>query len=189
MIVALYVVVGRAYPQRLQPAVLACFSAAWVLPAIVGPLVSGTVTEHLGWRWVFLVHPGAGAAAARGDAAGPAGQLPDGRRSPVMNRRRILLALAVAAGAGLLQYAGQDLAWRSLLAGRGRDWRCWCRASCGCCPRGTFRAARGLPSVVLLRGVAAGTFLARGELRPADAGHPAGAVRRRWPASRSPPAG
>ncbi|MGW5697727.1 MFS transporter, partial [Streptomyces asiaticus] len=57
VIVALYVVVGRAYPQRLQPAVLASFSAAWVLPVIVGPLAAGTVTEHVGWRWVFLAIP------------------------------------------------------------------------------------------------------------------------------------
>lgn len=41
VIVALYVVVGRAFPERLRPAVFAAFSAAWVLPSIVGPLVSG----------------------------------------------------------------------------------------------------------------------------------------------------
>ncbi|MGM7445117.1 MFS transporter, partial [Streptomyces tunisiensis] len=57
VIVALYVVVGRAYPERLRPAIMAAFAAAWVVPSIVGPLASGAVTEHLGWRWVFLGIP------------------------------------------------------------------------------------------------------------------------------------
>ncbi|MEH6375711.1 MFS transporter, partial [Streptomyces sp. KLMMK] len=57
VIVALYVVVGRAYPERLRASVMASFSAAWVVPVIVGPLVAGTVTEQAGWRWVFLAIP------------------------------------------------------------------------------------------------------------------------------------
>ncbi|MFD7500551.1 MFS transporter [Streptomyces sp. NPDC059850] len=157
VIVALYVVVGRAFPRRLQPAVLASFSAAWVLPVIVGPVVAGAITEQAGWRWVFLSIPllvllplTVMLPALR--------TLPPGGRSPAMNRRRILLALAVAAGAGLLQYAAQDLAWPSLLpaaAGLALLVPCVLRLL----PPGTFRAARGLPSVVLLRGVAAGSFL------------------------------
>ncbi|MEU5030465.1 MFS transporter [Streptomyces milbemycinicus] len=157
VIVALYVLVGRAYPQRLQPAVLASFSAAWVLPVIVGPLVAGTVTEQAGWRWVFLSIPvlillplAVMLPALR--------KVDRGEPSPAMNRRRILLALAVASGAGLLQYAGQDLVWISLIpaaAGLALLVPCVLRLL----PKGTFRAARGLPSVVLLRGVAAGSFL------------------------------
>ncbi|MGR3937782.1 MFS transporter [Streptomyces sp. BRA346] len=157
VIVALYVVVGRAYPRRLQPAVLASFSAAWVLPVLVGPVVAGTVTEQAGWRWVFLSIPvlvlpplAVMLPALR--------TLPPGGRSPAMDRRRILLALAVAGGAGLLQYAAQDLVWHSLLpaaAGLALLVPCVLRLL----PAGTFRAARGLPSVVLLRGVAAGAFL------------------------------
>ncbi|OMI33788.1 MFS transporter [Streptomyces sparsogenes] len=157
VVVSLYVLVGRAYPQRLQPAVLASFSAAWVLPVIVGPLVAGTVTEQAGWRWVFLSIPvlillplAVMLPALR--------KVERGRTSPAMNRRRILLALAVASGAGLLQYAGQDLAWISLVpaaAGLALLVPCVLRLL----PRGTFRAARGLPSVVLLRGIAAGSFL------------------------------
>ncbi|MFJ2926332.1 MFS transporter, partial [Streptomyces massasporeus] len=57
VIVALYVVVGRAYPERLRPAIMAAFAASWVLPSIVGPLAAGTVTEQLGWRWVFVGIP------------------------------------------------------------------------------------------------------------------------------------
>ncbi|MEV5463389.1 MFS transporter, partial [Streptomyces cellulosae] len=57
VIVALYVVVGRAYPERLRPAIMAAFAASWILPSIVGPLAAGTVTEQLGWRWVFVGIP------------------------------------------------------------------------------------------------------------------------------------
>ncbi|WP_051830599.1 MFS transporter [Streptomyces violens] len=159
VIVALYVVVSRAYPERLRPAVLASFSAAWVLPVIVGPVVSGTATEHVGWRWVFLSIPVL-------ILLPLAVMLPALRKLPrtadgvaALDRRRILLALAVAVGAGLLQYAGQDLRPLALLP-----------AAAGLAllvpsvlrllPKGTFRAARGLPSVVLIRGLAAGALLA-----------------------------
>ncbi|WP_239092316.1 MFS transporter, partial [Streptomyces sp. SID14478] len=57
VIVALYVVVSRAYPPRLRPAIMAAFAASWVVPSIVGPLAAGALTEHLGWRWVFLGIP------------------------------------------------------------------------------------------------------------------------------------
>lgn len=160
VIVALYVVVGLAYPERLRPAVMAGFAASWVVPSIVGPLVAGTVTEQFGWRWVFLSIPVLivpplliGLPAMRRMPVQPP---PDDRRAP--DGRRIRLALAVSAGAGLLQYAGQDLRPLSLvLAAAGAA--LIVPAALRLLPRGTFRAGRGLPSVVLLRGVASGTFL------------------------------
>jgi len=51
---ALYVIVGRLYPESLRPKVFAAFSAGWVVPALIGPAVSGAIVEHVGWRWVFL---------------------------------------------------------------------------------------------------------------------------------------
>ncbi|MFE5138359.1 MFS transporter [Streptomyces fagopyri] len=160
VIVALYVVVGLAYPERLRPAVMAAFAASWVLPSIVGPLVAGTVTEQFGWRWVFLATPVLVVlplligvpALRRASLQRP----PDDRVAP--DRRRLGLALAVSAGAGLLQYAGQDLRPLSLVfAAAGAA--LVVPAALRLLPPGTFRAARGLPSVVLLRGVASGTFL------------------------------
>ncbi|GAU67967.1 putative drug resistance protein [Streptomyces sp. NBRC 110611] len=164
VIVSLYVVVGRAYPERLRPAIMASFSAAWVVPVIVGPLLSGTVTEHLGWRWVFLAIPVLILlplavmlpALRKLPRTGPG---PDAGARQVLGNRRCLLALAVAVGACLLQYAGQHPVWSALLP-----------AAAGLAllgpgivrllPRGTFRAARGLPTVVLMRGLAAGALVA-----------------------------
>src|SRR5918995_1472969 len=54
VIVAVYVVVGRAYDDDLRPRMFAALSAAWVVPSIVGPLVAGVVADHLTWRLVFL---------------------------------------------------------------------------------------------------------------------------------------
>lgn len=163
VIVALYVVVGRAYPERLRPAIMAAFAASWVVPSIVGPLASGAVTEHLGWRWVFVGIPvlvllplGLALPQIRRRAAG---SVPGAGGDASFDRRRIRLALAISFGAGLLQYAAQDLRWISLvpgLLGAGL----LVPAALGLLPRGTYRAARGLPSVVLLRGVAAGSFIA-----------------------------
>jgi MFS family permease len=173
VIVALYVIVGRAYPERLRPAVMAAFSASWVVPSIVGPLVSGTVTEQLGWRWVFLAIPvlvvlplavmlpalrrTTRAARSREAAERAADAAPAPR--PAMDGSRIWLAVALAAGAVLLQYAGQDLRPLSAVpAVLGAA--LLVPAALRLLPRGTFRAARGLPTVVLMRGVTAGTFIA-----------------------------
>ncbi|WP_031076363.1 MFS transporter [Streptomyces sp. NRRL S-118] len=167
VIVALYVVVSRAYAEHLRPAIMAAFAAGWIVPSVVGPLVAGTVTERLGWRWVFVGIPvlvvlplALALPAIRRRASGPAD--PAAPAVP-FDGRRIRLALAISLGAGLLQYAGQavsvqDAWWLSVLpavAGAALV----APAVRGLLPRGTYRAARGLPSVVLLRGVAAGSFI------------------------------
>ncbi|MFD9110698.1 MFS transporter [Streptomyces bottropensis] len=177
VIVALYVVVGRAYPERLRPSIMAAFAASWVVPSVVGPLASGAVTEQLGWRWVFLGIPvlvllplGLALPQIRRRASGPVrtrGAAADSSSTTAsastpastFGGRRIRLALGISLGAGLLQYAAQDPRWWSVVpavAGVGL----LVPAVLGLLPRGTYRAARGLPSVVLLRGVAAGSFVA-----------------------------
>ncbi|MFG2941659.1 MFS transporter [Streptomyces sp. NPDC048282] len=161
VIVALYVVVGRAYPERLRPSILAGFAAGWVVPSIVGPLAAGTVTEQLGWRWVFLGIPvlvllpvALALPQIRRRAGGPV----PGGGPKAFDRRRIRLALGISLGAGLLQYAAQDPRWVSLLPGAAGA-ALLVPSVLGLLPRGTYRAVRGLPSVVLLRGIAAGSFI------------------------------
>ncbi|RSS66779.1 MFS transporter [Streptomyces sp. WAC06614] len=163
VIVALYVVVSRAYDERLRPAIMAAFAAGWVVPSIVGPLAAGTVTETVGWRWVFLGIPAlvvlplaVALPAIRRTASGPVD--PTAPRV-ALDRRRIRLALGISLGAGLLQYAAQDLRWISLLPGLAGV-ALLVPAVLGLLPRGTYLARRGLPSVVLLRGLAAGAFIA-----------------------------
>lgn len=160
VIVALYVTVSRAYPERLRPTVLASFAAAWVVPSVVGPLIAGTVTQQLGWRWVFLGIPmlvvlplAVMLPALRRAASGP----PPGEPAPP-DRRRLRHAAALALGAGLLQYAGQRLNLLALVpAAVGAA--LLAPAALRVMPHGTYRAARGLPAVVLLRGLASGGFI------------------------------
>jgi MFS family permease len=155
LVVTLYVIVGRAFPGVLRPRVFAAISSAWVLPSIVGPVIAGTVTEHWTWRLVFLgLVPVAIAPVAlilprlRGLPDVPPGARRQGRK------RR---ALAAAVGIGLLQYAGQELVWWSLLLLAG-GLVLMVISLPRLLPPGTLRFARGLPSVVGLRGLMAGAF-------------------------------
>ena len=54
VIVAIYVLIGDVYPEQLRPQVFGAISAAWVLPALVGPVIAGAVAERASWRAVFL---------------------------------------------------------------------------------------------------------------------------------------
>jgi len=144
-IVALYVVIGRAYPERLRPRVFGVLSAAWVLPAIIGPLVAGFLTDHLSWRAVFwsvvpfvllpalLLVPRLG---------GFGGTQEDGGR----RRGRVRLALVAAAGLALLQEAGtrRGSAGAVLVA---VGLALLLPALRLLLPHGALRFARGLPTV------------------------------------------
>ena len=44
--VALYVMVARVYPAALHPKIFAAFSAAWVIPSLVGPFAAGVVAQR-----------------------------------------------------------------------------------------------------------------------------------------------
>ena len=156
--VALYVVVGQAYPEQLRRRVFAAFAAAWVIPSLVGPAVAGLIVEHLGWRWVFLAVPVVALPAVllvesglrtldRPTPAGP----------PAGAAARIGWAAGAGVSAALLHHGGQQRGALAVtlvvvaLAGLGV-----------CAPRllpaGFLRAARGLPTVVGLRGLAAAAF-------------------------------
>jgi len=159
VIVALYVLVGRRYPDELHPRVFAAFSTAWVVPSLIGPPVAGLVAEHVGWRWVFLAVPLGVVPAAlllRTTLAslGVATTSGGSRRAPIG------WAALAAAAAALLHLAGQRVDGTGIamllvaLGGLGV-------ALPRLLPAGTFRAKRGLPTVVALRGLfGAGFFSA-----------------------------
>jgi MFS family permease len=54
LIATVYVAMALGYPEAARARLFAVFSSAWVIPSLVGPVVSGTVAEHVGWRAVFL---------------------------------------------------------------------------------------------------------------------------------------
>lgn len=52
--VSLYVVIAHAFDEATRPTMMTVLSAAWVVPAFVGPPVAGLVTTRFSWHWVFL---------------------------------------------------------------------------------------------------------------------------------------
>ena len=155
--VALYVVVARVYPGALHGRVFAAFSAAWVVPSLIGPFLAGAVTEFLHWRWVFLGVAGLTVAAFALVVARLHGR-PLHTDEPASGgvAGRLACAVAVAAGALGLSLAGElgVWAWAAVAA----SVVVIGVASRPLLPRGTLRAARGLPSVVLMRGLIAGAL-------------------------------
>ena len=154
--VALYVIVGRLYPEALRPRVFAAFSAGWVVPSLIGPSVSGLIVEHVGWRWVFLAVPLLALPSA-------ALLLPSLRRLPQAaatarsSSAPLLWSVGAAAGVCLLYLGGQQrgaAAAATVLPALALLLACAWRLL----PRGSLRAARGLPSVIALRGIAGSAF-------------------------------
>ncbi|MFN8147782.1 MAG: MFS transporter [Candidatus Nanopelagicales bacterium] len=157
-IVSVYVVIGRAYPESLRPKTFAVLSAAWVLPAIVGPLIAGFLTDHLSWRWVFwcvvpFVLPPLLLLVPRTRAFG--GTLEEGAE----RKGRVRLAVVAAAGLALVQEGGTRLgAVGAVLVVVGLALLLPMLRLL--LPAGALRFARGLPTVVVMRGLLAGAFFA-----------------------------
>ena len=155
--VALYVVVARVYPPQIHGRVFAAFSAAWVVPSLIGPFLAGAVTEYLHWRWVFL-----GVAAltvvAFAMVALRLHGLPMQTDEPATGRigPRLACAVAVAAGALGLSLAGELGAWSPLVVAASVV--VIAVAARPLLPARTLRSGRGLPSVVLMRGLIAGSL-------------------------------
>ena len=55
LVVMLYVIAARVYPESVRPRLFSLISAAWVLPSLVGPSIAAWLTQTFSWRWVFLV--------------------------------------------------------------------------------------------------------------------------------------
>ncbi|HTR68772.1 MAG TPA: MFS transporter [Mycobacteriales bacterium] len=150
LIVAGYVVVARAFPEQLHRKVFAWMSAAWVIPALVGPALAGLVTSTFGWRWVFagIVPLAIGGAAL----LVPVLRDLEARTPSTVNPNGPLVGLALAAGLGLLQVAAEAHSWWSLALAI-LAVALGVPALHRLMPTGTARLARGLPTVVALRGI------------------------------------
>lgn len=168
--VALYVVVARVYPARLHPSIFAGFAAAWVIPSLIGPFAAGAVTELFSWHWVFLGVVGLVAIATamvapalrglsgipvRKDEASAVGQPADPTPVP-WAFGRIAWAIVAATAVLALTLLSEIENVGGLLAGAAAILTIV--AVRPLLPRGTLLARRGLPSVILLRGIAASAF-------------------------------
>ncbi len=158
LITSTYVLIGVTYPEHLRPKVFVATSSAWLLPSLLGPLLSGVLTQHLSWRLVFLglvpfvLIGGAlivpvlrtfhGAGDTDEPAAGP---------------RRLLLALVVAIGIATFEAAGQHASPVTLVVALGGVALAVVGLR-GLVPPGTFGMRPGVGSDIALRGIIAGAF-------------------------------
>lgn len=156
--VALYVIVARVYPERLQPSIFGAFAAAWVVPSLIGPFLAGIVAQYLSWHWVFLgvVALAVPAMAMVLPAMRGMTQVSDGAHVPWNGARIGWAALAAVAVLGLnlsaqstgaLQWAAPVAAILAIVF-----------ALRALYPRRALRAGRGLPSVILVRTLVSGAF-------------------------------
>lgn len=157
-IVALYVVVARVYPTALHGRVFAAFSAAWVVPSLIGPFLAGAVAEFFHWRWVFL-GVAVLAAVAFSMVAIKLRGIDMHAEEPASSGHigvRLGLAVIVAVAALALSLSGEiaDFGWAVAAA----SLVVIAVAARPLLPRRTLTAGRGLPSVVLMRGLIAGTL-------------------------------
>jgi len=158
--VAIYVVVAGAYPEALRPRVFGVLSSAWVLPSVLGPPIAGWLATQVSWRAVFLVAVPLTAAPVpallrrlrRGGEAEPGGAAAGDVRGRLV--RGVALAVGAVAvqwglqGGGILPAAPVVVAGAVLVLA----------ALPGLLPAGALRLARGLPSVVVVRGLFTAAF-------------------------------
>lgn len=166
IIVALYVVIGRAYPDALRPKVFSVISAAWVLPALVGPPIAAWLTTTFSWRWVFwavvipIVITSVILTGRRQQIRSEDDKVNTSGRDRHEHVRAAWLGLFIATAAGAVQWGTHDLSFH------------WSAATgvavAGVLgigvvaplllPRGTWLMARGLPSVMISRFLLTSSF-------------------------------
>ncbi|WP_072341406.1 MFS transporter [Actinomyces urinae] len=149
IMVPLYVMVGDVVSNERRPFFFAVFSFAWVLPSMIGPSIAGYIVQHWSWRLVFLlIIPIALAALLP--------LIPILRRMPAKELGEatpppaFVAALLTSAGIIALQVAGglSELSmWIGVIIGAALLAVGMPRLL----PKGTFRAAPGVPSIVGLR--------------------------------------
>ncbi|MCX5192659.1 MFS transporter [Streptomyces sp. NBC_00249] len=152
--------IGQTYPDRLRPRALALMSTSWIIPSLTGPPLAGLVTGWWSWRAVFFglaaltLIPSLALVLVLRGRGGPGAAAPDGEQPP---RPALLIATTVSLAAALGQYGVSGWDPRHLLfaaVGLGLLVLFAPRLL----PVGTWRAARGLPTTVLLRGFGSGVF-------------------------------
>lgn len=159
LIVAAYVLIARAYPDDMRPKAFSLMAAAWVVPALVGPLIAGWLAETFTWRLAFLLVPVV--------LVLPALLLRDvlraheGGTGEPGSWLRVVRAIVTAAGLTLAMLAFLRPAalalWADVLL-LAVGLLLIVLGVRGLLPAGALTLRRGLPTTVLMRGILAGAF-------------------------------
>lgn len=157
----IYAIIGRTYDERDRIRMFAITSTAWVVPAVVGPVLAGVVAESVGWRWVFLgLLPLVGIATVI--------MLPSMRDLPPMgtSHQRLRLGEASAFAAGTALVLGAPDAHRWWPAAVAVGVAIAAVPAKRFIPAGLLRLRRGLPATVALRGLLTYSFVAADSFLP-----------------------
>jgi MFS family permease len=145
-----YASIGRRLPEALRPRMFAVLSTAWVIPGLFAPGIAAFVIRRASWRWVFLglvplvIVTGLVALPAL-MRMGPPGGKP--------TRRRLLPALGVAAGAGLVLAGLTEQAVVARIPLIAAGLALGIPSLRRVLPPGALRAQSGLPATVVSRGL------------------------------------
>jgi MFS family permease len=147
-----YAVIGRAYPDALRPRMFAILSTAWVVPGLAGPALAGLVSEHFGWRAVFLgLLPLVAIAVALTVTALRGVGAPTVARPAPSSRTRLAIVLAVGTAVFLTGSTSHRPAVAFPLAALGLAIAF--RPLRRLLPPGTLQGRPGLPAAIAMRGL------------------------------------
>lgn len=159
LIVAAYVLIARAYPEELRPKAFSLMAAAWVVPALIGPLIAGWLAETLSWRLAFLLVPFVLILPAL--LLRDVLRQHDGGTGEPGSPARLVRSIVTAGGLSLAMVG-------FLRPAELPPWVDGLLLVCGVIlivvgvrgllPAGSLRLRRGLPTTVLMRGILAGAF-------------------------------
>lgn len=174
LVTCVYAIISTAYPDELRTRMLAAFSSAFVLPALIGPAIAGFVADQYTWRAVFwgLLPFVAVVGLLTTPAFGRLSPSETNTANGASTRSRLPGAILLAAGTGLL-LAGLKIATDDDLSLAGWEMHPTIAglplavvglatvipALRSVLPTGTLAFRRGLPATVAAKGLlAAGYF-------------------------------
>ena len=156
VVVALYVLVARVFTPRQVPKVFVGNSIAWVAPALFGPAISAFLVTHGLWRWVFF---GAALVAVPAIAmlVPVLRGLPENVPPATPTRVPLLPAIGASTGACLMTLSASrpaPVAAALIVVGV----VLLVVSAPRLMPKGTYSGARGIPAVIVTRGLLGGAF-------------------------------
>lgn len=162
-VVPLYVLVGRLVPVERQPSFFAAFSAAWVVPSLIGPLLSGFLVDNVHWRVVFGIAPVL-LTIMLGVAMRMFTMFPHMEFTGTWDRFPLVATMAFGAGVGALGLqivSGLDREKLTVPVGAATIGIIALTFMCArfLLPAGTLLLRRGIPATIALRGLLNGAFL------------------------------
>ncbi|WP_251056258.1 MDR family MFS transporter [Streptomyces sp. ISL-94] len=114
LMVGVMAIIGDLIPPRERGKYQGMMAGVMALAMIGGPLVGGTITDHMGWRWSFYINLPLGAVAlAMVTAVLHLPKKADGQRPKIDYLGAALLTVAITSTVLVTTWGGTEYAWGS----------------------------------------------------------------------------